>query len=354
MRIFIFEGDNADRVSVGQVVQVTGSVSEYQDQTQITSTTVEVCPAGVPPALPVTNVTLPFASADYLERYEGMLVTLPQTLYVTEHFQLGRFGQVVLSSGARLQQPTAVTDPGAPALALQAANDLNRIIVDDAFNSQNPDPIAFGRNGDPLSASNTLRGGDTVTGLQGVLTYTWAGNSASGNAYRVRPPDATAGKSPNFQPANARPAAAPDPGGTLRVAGMNLLNFFNTFRRRLHQRRGRGGDRLPGGRHPGGVRPPVAQDGGGHHPDRGRRDRHWRDRERRLRRGQRHPVPGHPAQRGDRGGDVRLHRRRCRYGSGQRPGHGRHQGGAALQAGPGDAGGHDGRAELGRLRQRRR
>ena len=227
--VFIFEGDHADRVSVGQVVQVTGSVSDYQDQTQITSTTVEVCPAEVPPALPVTHVTLPFASADYLERYEGMLVTLPQTLYVTEHFQLGRFSQVVLSFGARLRQPTEVTDPGAPALALQAANDLNRIIVDDASNSQNLDPIAFGRNGSPLSASNTLRGGDTVTNLQGVLTYTWSGNSASGNAYRVRPPNAEAGKSPKFMPANERPAAAPDPGGTLKVAGMNLLNFFNTF-----------------------------------------------------------------------------------------------------------------------------
>ena len=227
--VFIFEGDNADRVSEGQVVQVTGSVSDYQDQTQITSTTVEVCPADVPSALPVTHVTLPFASADYLERYEGMLVTLPQTLYVTEHFQLGRFNQVVLSSGARLRQPTAVTDPGAPALALQAANDRNRIIVDDAFNSEHPDPIAFGRNGSPLSASNTLRGGDTVTDLQGVLTYTWSGNSASGNAFRVRPPNAEAGKSPKFMPANARPAAAPDPGGTLKVAGMNLLNFFNTF-----------------------------------------------------------------------------------------------------------------------------
>ena len=227
--VFIFEGDSADRVSVGQVVQVTGSVSDYQDQTQIASTTVEVCPADVPPALPVTHVTLPFASADYLERYEGMLVTLPQTLYVTEHFQLGRFNQVVLSSGARLRQPTAVTDPGASALALQAANDLNRIIVDDAFNSQNSDPIAFGRNGSPLSASNTLRGGDTVTDLQGVLTYTWSGNSASGNAYRVRPPNAEVGKSPNFMPANARPVAASDPGGTLKVAGMNLLNFFNTF-----------------------------------------------------------------------------------------------------------------------------
>jgi predicted extracellular nuclease len=36
---------------------------------------------------------------------------------VTEHFQLGRFGEVVLSSGARLPQPTSVAAPGAAALA---------------------------------------------------------------------------------------------------------------------------------------------------------------------------------------------------------------------------------------------
>ncbi len=113
-----------------------------------------------------------------------MLVRLPQTLYVTEHFQLGRFGQVVLSSGERLRQPTNVVAPGAPALALQAQNDLNRIILDDELQAQNPDPIVFGRGGLPLSAANTLRGGDTATGIVGVLTYTWAGNAASGNAYR--------------------------------------------------------------------------------------------------------------------------------------------------------------------------
>jgi uncharacterized protein len=60
---------------------------------------------------------------------------------------------------------------------------LNRIIIDDALNNQNPDPSLFGRGGKPLSASNTLRGGNTETGLVGVLSYTWAGNSASGNAY---------------------------------------------------------------------------------------------------------------------------------------------------------------------------
>jgi predicted extracellular nuclease len=226
--IFIYESDNADRVSPRQIVQVTGSVSEYQEQTQITSTSIEIC-APDPYVMAIYLVTLPLPSADFLERYEGMLVGLAQTLYVTEHYQLGRFGQVVLSSGARLQQPTAVTAPGAPALALQAANDLNRIIIDDSLNNQNPDPILFGRGGNPLSASNTLRGGDTASGIMGVLTYTWAGNSASGNAYRVRPANALAWGLPDFQPANERPTAAPDPGGTLRVAGMNLSNFFNTF-----------------------------------------------------------------------------------------------------------------------------
>ena len=81
----------------------------------------------------------------------------------------------------------------------------------------------------PLSASNTLRGGDTATGVVGVMTYTWAGSSASGNAYRVRPVNALGGGVPDFQPANPRPEAAPAVGGTLKVVGMNLLNYFNTF-----------------------------------------------------------------------------------------------------------------------------
>ena len=85
-----------------------------------------------------------------------MLVRMPQTLYVTEHFQLGRFGQVVMSSGGRIFQPTALVAPGPAALALQAENNLNRLIVDDALQNQNPDPILFGRGGNPLSASNTL------------------------------------------------------------------------------------------------------------------------------------------------------------------------------------------------------
>ncbi len=223
--IFVYNA-SYNNVNVGDVVRVTGTGSEYQGQTQINTTAAPIaCGTG---AVEPVDVTFPVTSVDYLERYEGMLVRLSQTLYVTEHYQLGRFGQVVLSSGGRLMQPTNIYAPGPEAAALQDVHNLNRIIVDDALNNQNPDPIVFGRGGLPLSASNTLRGGDTATGIVGVMTYTWGGNSASPNAYRVRPINALGG-SINFDSANPRPEAAPALAGSLRVAGMNLLNFFNTF-----------------------------------------------------------------------------------------------------------------------------
>lgn len=223
--VFVFNGNN-DQVQVGQLVRVTGGVGEFQNQTQISASSVEQCgQASVAPL----DVMLPMASSDDFERFEGMLVRLPQTLYVSEHYQLGRFGQVVLSSGERLWQPTHVALPGADAQAVQAQNDLNRIILDDGANDQNPDPIVFGRNGQPLSASNTLRGGDSTTGVVGVMTYTWAGNSASGNAWRVRPVHALGGALPSFQPTNPRPDTVPAVAGHVRVVGMNVLNYFNSF-----------------------------------------------------------------------------------------------------------------------------
>ena len=198
----------AEDQSIGSVqtdgaVGITGQVT-VQGQTQISSTT-GIAPCGTTGTVTPTEVSLPVDSAtDGFEPYEGMLVTFAQELSVTEHFQLGRFGQVTLSSGGRLQQPTNVVAPGAAALALQAENNKRRIIVDDATQAQNPDPIVFARGGSPLS-------------------------SASPNNSRVRPIGALGGGAPDFVPANARPTTAPAVGGTLKAVGMNLLNYFNTF-----------------------------------------------------------------------------------------------------------------------------
>ncbi len=223
--IFIFNANN-NSVVLGDVVRVSGTAAEFQEQTQVSASTVVNCGTG---SVNPVDVTLPVASTTYLERFEGMLVRFPQALFVTEMFQLGRFGHVTMSSGGRLAQPTNVVAPGAPANALQLANNLNRIIVDDALQNQNPDPLLFGRGGNPLSAANTLRGGDSASGMVGILTYTWAGNNASPNNYRLRPINALGGGVPNFQPTNPRPASIPAVGGEISVATLNLLNYFNTF-----------------------------------------------------------------------------------------------------------------------------
>jgi predicted extracellular nuclease len=224
--IFVFNSPNTTAVNLGDSVRVTGDAADFQDQTQITQSAVVVCSTGATVA--PTEISFPVAPGSSLEPYEGMLVRVPQTLTVTEHFQLGRFGQVLLSSDGRLDVPTAVVEPGAPAAALQAANNLRKILVDDASQAQNPDPIVFARGGQPLSASNTLRGGDTATGIVGVMTYTWGGQAMSPNAFRIRPINALGGQI-QFVAANARPGPTVDVAGGVRVAALNLLNYFNTF-----------------------------------------------------------------------------------------------------------------------------
>ncbi|MBA2315661.1 MAG: ExeM/NucH family extracellular endonuclease [Chloroflexi bacterium] len=222
--IFVFNGSD-DEVALGDLVRVSGTAAEFQEQTQISASTITGCGDGT---VTPTDVTLPFATLAMREQYEGMLIRLPQTLVVNETFQLGRFGQVTVGS-ERHYSPTLVAEPGPAALAEIERQRLDSLIIDDELQNQNRDPILFGRGGAELTAENTLRIGDTVSGVVGVMTYTWAGNAASGNAYRVRPVDALGGGIPTFQPANPRPANPEPIAGDLRVAAMNVLNYFSTI-----------------------------------------------------------------------------------------------------------------------------
>ena len=210
--LFVYDGASGIDVSVGDLVQVTGTVTEYFNLTEITNITVQVVSSGNP--LPtVTNIELPTPSADYLERYEGMWVHFPQTLSVTENYDLGRYGEVWLSSGGRLMAPTAIALPGADALAQQTANDLNRILIDDYSTIQNPDPIIYPT--PQLTAFNTLRSGDTVAGVTGALSYGF-------DYYRVQPT-----QTPDYVAENARTATPQTVDGRLKVASFNVLNYFN-------------------------------------------------------------------------------------------------------------------------------
>ena len=197
-------------VSAGNAVQLTGTVAESGARTQIGSvSSVTIC--GSAPTITPVNLSLPVGATTDLEKYEGMRVTFPQTLYVIENYTLGRYGEIELAS-ERLWTPTNVTTPGSAAIALQAQNNLKRITLDDGSTAQNPDPIEFPA--PSLTAANTLRSGATVAGLTGVLDY-------ANNLYRVQ-----ATTTPSWTNANPR-VANPSVGGSLRIASFNVLNYFN-------------------------------------------------------------------------------------------------------------------------------
>lgn len=229
-------------LDIGTLVEAVGSVSEFFGRTQINlSDPLNIFSTGI--SVDPTSVTLPFASSDYLERYEGMSVVFPQSLAVTNNFTLGRFGEVGLSSGGRLYQPTQVAEPGAAANAVQAANSLNLITLDDGSYIQNPDPIPYPEPVPPgLTASNTLRTGETTTGVTGVLDFGFSSYRIQPTAtvtfdsdylligvgsygYRIQP---TA--TPAFdQGANPRPPEPEAVEGNITVGDFNLENYFTTL-----------------------------------------------------------------------------------------------------------------------------
>jgi hypothetical protein len=217
--VFVFEPNGGATYAVGDTVRVKGRVVEFtssgQTLTELSNlNNLDVCSSG-DSATPA-EVTLPFDSPTYAERYESMLVAIDQELTVTETFSLGRFGEVVLSSGGRLTNPTNIVEPGDDAIALQAANDLRRIVLDDGDNRQNLDPTVYPSGG--LSASNTLRVGYTTSNNTFVLEQRFG-------LYRLQP----TADLPDFVASNPRTATPPSVGGGLQVASFNVLNYFDTL-----------------------------------------------------------------------------------------------------------------------------
>lgn len=229
--IFVFTGTapGVNTVQVGDVVRVTGFARERFNETTINGSNSNG--AAVPAAnivncgvgsVAATPVNLPVADSAFLERFEGMLITLPQSLVISEYFNYDRFGEYVLAlplpGENRPYTPTALETPGSPAYFSRL--DLNlrsRILIDDGLGSQNPTGGNIHPNGQPFSLSNSFRGGDIVTGFTGVLGFGFS-------SYRVQPTTYGA-----YTAVNPRPAAPTAVGGSLKVAAFNTLNYFLTL-----------------------------------------------------------------------------------------------------------------------------
>ena len=221
--IFVFTS-TAPTVAVGDLVQLTGTVAEFvagdatRPITQLTSVsglTVRSSGNSVTPL----NLSLPLSSVTEWEQYEGMLVRFTQPLIVSQNFFLGRFGQLSLA-GSRLEKATNRYRPGsAEAIALDAANKANVIILDDNLTSQNPNPIPY------IGLDNTVRSGDSASNLVGVIDFGLTTSSNPGpSGYKLQPTVA-----PIFSRDNVRPSAPAEVGGNVKIGSFNVLNFFTTF-----------------------------------------------------------------------------------------------------------------------------
>lgn len=202
----LFVGSTAD-VSAGDRVRVDGTAAEVFGETQLTGATVSVIGSGTITPAPYD---LPRPVGTTFEPVEGVLLTFPEELTATEHFQLGRFGEIAVSSDGRLHQPTDVVDPGAEAQAMLAENQRRRLLVDDGSLVQNPQSV-------PFLEPHAVRIGDTTTGITGVLGYGFS-------SYRLQPTAPI-----TFTSDNPRPPAPADVGGDVTVASFNTLNYFTTL-----------------------------------------------------------------------------------------------------------------------------
>lgn len=212
--IFVYaKGNAAAQREAGDVVRVTGKVSEYYDMTQVTQAgDAVVCDTGAEQPAPA-ELTLPMDD-DAREAVEGMSVVLGEGI-INESFNYDRYGELTLGS-ERHAQPTNAFRPGTDeAKALAAANLEDSITLDDGINSQNPNPVRH-PNGENYGPDNRFRMGDTLREVTGVMHFSF-------DKWRIQPTEGA-----EYEETNPR-TPAPEVSGSIKVASANVLNYFTTL-----------------------------------------------------------------------------------------------------------------------------
>jgi len=201
---------------IGELVRVTGLVEEYRPSGATRSYTEfkdvsSIVRLGAGPAIVPTNITLPNAD---LASVEGMLVRFTSPLTVNGNRNLGDRGELILANGRR-ENPTNRFPYSSPeAAALYQEHASNQIVLDDGIFVA-PVTIPY------LAEDGTVRVGDSVTDLTGVIDYGALGGGGAG--FKLQPTVA-----PMFTRTNERMPAPTLPAG-IKVASANVLNFFTTF-----------------------------------------------------------------------------------------------------------------------------
>lgn len=226
--IFVFTGSSPLTVSSGDFVEITGEVSEFFNLTELSDVT-ELNLLATNANFQYYTIELPLARRSELENFENMMVRFEQKLYVTDHFNLSRFGELHLSSNGVRPIPTQLIDPNdADPAGVSASgssnvnavrvqeevNSNNYITLDDGSTDSNPRPVPYL---DP--SSGTLTAGSSVENLQGVLSYSF-------DEYRLHPIDEVLF---DYQARTNRIEFTGGAPATVSICAFNVLNYFTTL-----------------------------------------------------------------------------------------------------------------------------
>ncbi|RVT98989.1 ExeM/NucH family extracellular endonuclease [Rhodovarius crocodyli] len=234
--IFVYQADGAASpitdVRVGDIIRVTGVVNENFNETQLnvssSSLQIQIIRGGaytqqevidnfaLDVNLPATGtITAGGRVLPDLEFAEGMLIRLPQTMTITEMFNLDRYGEIRVAQGGQQTQFAQTDTPDAAGYA-QYLQELGArsLLIDDGLNIQNPSTVRIFDQA--ITTANAPQMGDSFSGLVGNLGYGF-------NEYRLQ-----TANNPTIVDTAPR-SDAPAREGDIRLASANLLNYFTTL-----------------------------------------------------------------------------------------------------------------------------
>ncbi len=226
--VFVYGSAATAAVAIGDSVEVTGKVSEFNGTTEISAAAADVVELGTPLGT-VTPLDAPWSELDTpaeKESHEGELVVPQGDFTVSDNYDTNYYASFTLAAGDHpLVQPTDVVDAqdSAAVAAIQADNAARSITLDDGasinFNSSANKGIPLPW----LSQDNPVRIGSAVTFHQPlVLEY-------RNSVWNLQPTGQVTGAGADVATfENTRTAAPEAVGGDIRLATFNVLNYFPT------------------------------------------------------------------------------------------------------------------------------
>ncbi len=224
--VYVFSLATVGDVKIGDYVEVTGDVSEYQGLTELSVASGKMTKLSdvVPAVKPITN-TWPATDAQR-ESMESMLFSGSGAYTISNTYSTNQYGEVGLALGdTPLMQWTDVAKPGSSeADAVKADNAARGVILDDGASANFLSAANQALTPPYISLDKPLRVGEKVTFTDPVVV------DYRNNAWKLQPrSQVTPATGYPVQWTNNRADAPAAVGGDLKIASFNVLNYFTTL-----------------------------------------------------------------------------------------------------------------------------